>query len=166
MGGLDVIMISDFYQTPLVQDSWVFKPITNTFNTIALNYWLEYVHCYELEKVMQQDDMNFINILNRFKTSSQTIEDIKCMNNNCLRTPLMDNTLPHLFYTNVKTTNKNLFQKTLNEIFTFLTCDVHTKTYPFRFKLSNLPSQMNGLHYEILVKKKILVELCAGNYET
>jgi len=43
MGGLDVIMISDFYQTPPIQNSWIFKPITNTFNTIALNYWLEYV---------------------------------------------------------------------------------------------------------------------------
>ncbi len=43
MGGLDVIMTSDFYQTPLVRDSCIFKPITNTFNIIALNYWLEYV---------------------------------------------------------------------------------------------------------------------------
>jgi hypothetical protein len=60
---------------------------------------------------MQQDDINFINILNRFKIASQTIEDIKFMNNNCLRTPLMDNTLPYSIYTNVKTTmdNKNVF---------------------------------------------------------
>jgi hypothetical protein len=48
-----------------------------------------------------QNDINFINILNRFKTASQTIEDIKCMNNNCLKTPSMDNILPYLFYTNV-----------------------------------------------------------------
>jgi hypothetical protein len=60
---------------------------------------------------MQQDDINFINILNRFKTASQTIEDIKFMNNNYLRTPLMHNTLPYSFNTNVKTTmdNKNVF---------------------------------------------------------
>jgi hypothetical protein len=43
MGGLDVIMTGEFYQTPLVRDSYIFKPKTNTFNTIALNYWLEYV---------------------------------------------------------------------------------------------------------------------------
>jgi len=43
MGGLDVITIGDFYSAPFVQDSWIFKPITNTFNTMALNYWLEYV---------------------------------------------------------------------------------------------------------------------------
>jgi hypothetical protein len=28
------------------------------------------------------------------------------------------------------------------------------------------PSQTTNLHYEILVKKKMLMELCAGNYET
>jgi hypothetical protein len=83
MGGLNVIMIGDFYQAPLVQNSWIFKPITNIFNTIALNYWLKYVQCYELQEVMRQDDVNFINILNRFKTASQIIENIKCMNNNC-----------------------------------------------------------------------------------
>jgi hypothetical protein len=33
MGGLDVIMIGDFYQAP-------------PFSIIALNYWLEYVQCY------------------------------------------------------------------------------------------------------------------------
>jgi hypothetical protein len=41
--------------------------------------------------MIQQDDINFINILNRFRIASQTIEDIKCMNDNCLKTPLMDN---------------------------------------------------------------------------
>jgi hypothetical protein len=43
MGGLNVIMTGDFYQTLLVRDSWIFKPITNTLKTITLNYWLKYV---------------------------------------------------------------------------------------------------------------------------
>ncbi len=64
MGGLDVIMTNDFYQAPFVRNSWIFKPITNTFNTIALNYyWLKYVQCYELQEVMQQDDINFSNYI-------------------------------------------------------------------------------------------------------
>jgi hypothetical protein len=77
------------------------------------------------------------------------------MNNNCLRTPLMDNTLPHLIYINAKTTmhDKNIFQNTLDETFTFLACDVHTETCLSHFKLSNLPFQMISLHYEILIKK-------------
>jgi hypothetical protein len=55
--------------------------------------------------------------------------------------------------------NKNVFQNTLSETFMFLTCDVHIETCPSHFKLSNLPSQMDGLHYEILVNKKMSVEL-------
>jgi hypothetical protein len=47
-----------------------------------------------------------------------------------------------------------------------LALDVHIETCPFHFKLSNLPFQTIDLHYEILVKKKMLVDLCAGNYET
>jgi len=60
---------------------------------------------------MQQHNMHFINILNKFRIVSQTIKDIKFMNNNYLKTQLMDNTLPYLFYTNYKTTmhNKNVF---------------------------------------------------------
>jgi hypothetical protein len=52
LGGLDVIMINHFYQAPPIQDSWILKPITNIFNIIVLNYWLEYVQCYELQGVM------------------------------------------------------------------------------------------------------------------
>jgi hypothetical protein len=73
MGGLNVMMTNDFYQTLLVWDSWIFKPIANTFNNITLNYWLKYVQCYELQEVMRQDDINFINIFNRFRAASQTI---------------------------------------------------------------------------------------------
>jgi hypothetical protein len=36
MRGLDATMIGEFYQTPFVWDSWIFKLIINIFNTIAL----------------------------------------------------------------------------------------------------------------------------------
>ncbi len=58
MGGLDTIMIGDLYQAPLVQDSWIFKSKTKL--------WHENVKCYKLKQVMKQNDINFINILNRF----------------------------------------------------------------------------------------------------
>jgi hypothetical protein len=61
---------------------------------------------------------------------------------------------------------KYIFQNTIGETFTFLTCDVHIETCLSHLKLSNLPFQTVGLHYEILAKKKMLVELCVGNYET
>jgi len=43
---------------------------------------------------------------------------------------------------------------------------IQTTSCPSHFKLSNLPSQTIGLHYENLFLKKLLVELCLGNYET
>jgi hypothetical protein len=43
---------------------------------------------------------------------------------------------------------------------------LQTTSCPFHFKLSNLPSQITSLHYENLFLKKLLVELCLGNYET
>jgi len=90
------------------------------------------------------------------------------MNNNCLKTSLMNKILPCLFNTNVETTmhNKNVFRNTLCQIITFIACDVHAKTWPFHFKLSYLPFQIAGLHFKIMVKKKMWGELCARNYET
>ncbi len=50
MGGLNVIMIGEFYQTPFAQDSSIFKQINNIFNTIASNYWSKDVQGNELKK--------------------------------------------------------------------------------------------------------------------
>jgi hypothetical protein len=63
---------------------------------------------------MRQNDINFINILNRFRTTLQTFEDINFINKICFKAPPMDNTLPYLFYTNAKTTthNNNIFHTT------------------------------------------------------
>ncbi len=62
--------------------------------------------------------------------------------------------------------NKNVFWNTLGETFTFVAHDVHIETCPSHFKLSNVPFQTIHLHYKILVKKKMLVELFVRNYET
>jgi hypothetical protein len=61
------------------------------------------------------------------------------MNNLCLKPPLMDNTLPHLLNTNLKTNahNKIVYDKTLGNTFKFLAKDIHLKTCP-HFKLSML----------------------------
>ncbi len=109
----------------------------------------------------------FINILNRFQTTSQTNENIHFMNDFCLRLPLMDNTLPHLFYTNLKTNahNKHVYDKTLRQTFKFLAKDIHSETCLSHFKLSMLTSHISSLHHELLLKK-MLVELCVGNYAT
>jgi hypothetical protein len=42
-GGVAVIMIGDFYQTPLVKDSWIFQNIKDNVNALAPNFWVTYV---------------------------------------------------------------------------------------------------------------------------
>jgi hypothetical protein len=100
---------------------------------------------------MKQNDVHFISILNRFRTTSQTNEDIHFMNDFCLRPPPLDNTLPNLFYTNLKTHahNKIVYDKTPSRKFQFLAKDIHYETCP-HFKLSMLPSHISG-HHELLL---------------
>jgi hypothetical protein len=37
-GGVDVTMIGDFYQAPLVKDSWIFQNIKNNVIALAPNF--------------------------------------------------------------------------------------------------------------------------------
>jgi hypothetical protein len=69
---------------------------------------------------------------------------------------------------NIKTIthNKIVYDKTLGETFNFFAKDIHSKTCPFHFKLSMLPSHTNGLHHELLLLKNMLIELRVGNYAT
>jgi hypothetical protein len=66
MGGLDVIMIGDFYHVTLVQDSWIFKSRINGRNILGTHLWQENIKSYELKQVMHQNDLQFIHILNIF----------------------------------------------------------------------------------------------------
>ncbi len=57
-------------------------------------------------------------MLNRFGI---IFEDINFINRICLKALRTDNTLSHLFYTNIKTTthNKKILEKTIGETFRF-----------------------------------------------
>jgi len=76
---------------------------------------------------MCQNDLQFINILNRFWITSHTFEDMSFINHICLKTLPIDNILPHLFYTNAKTIehNKMILKNTLGQTFTFHAKDIH-----------------------------------------
>ncbi len=52
-GGVDVIMISDFYQALPMKDSWIFQNIKDNVNALTPNFWQTYVQYYELNKIMQ-----------------------------------------------------------------------------------------------------------------
>ncbi len=73
-----------------------FHPKYIWFNILTTIFWHENVKCYELHKIMKQNDVHFINILNRFQTTSQTNEKIHFMNNFYLRPP---STHYHIYFT-------------------------------------------------------------------
>jgi len=43
IGGVDVIMTSDLYQSPLVKDNWIFQNIKDNVNALSPNFWQTYV---------------------------------------------------------------------------------------------------------------------------
>jgi hypothetical protein len=51
-GGVDVIMTSDFHQTPIMKDNWIFQNIKNNVNAITPIFRQTYFQCYESNKVM------------------------------------------------------------------------------------------------------------------
>jgi len=53
-GGVHVIMIGDFHQTPFIKDSLIFQNIKNNVNALTPKFWQTYVQCYELNKIMRQ----------------------------------------------------------------------------------------------------------------
>jgi len=61
---------------------------------------------------------------------------------------------------------KNIFENTCGETFAFSAQDVHFETCLSHFRLSMIPSQIAYLHHELIIKKNMLVKLCARNYAT
>jgi hypothetical protein len=64
-GNLDAIIIGDFYQVQLVHDVGFFKINMNNIDSLAPNFWMEKIKCYELKQVMCQSDEQFFNLLNQ-----------------------------------------------------------------------------------------------------
>lgn len=53
----------------------------------------------------------------------------------------------------------------LMKYFRFLAEDFHFDTsYPSHFKLFSILNEIGGLHYELLLKKNMIVELCVSSY--
>ena len=81
-GGISVILVGNLYQLPPVMD----RPIYTTPNTSELSIFCENVlweefNYYPLTKIMrQQNDKNFINILNNLATNNMTENDISLIN--------------------------------------------------------------------------------------
>lgn len=114
---------------------------------------------------MRQNDMMFINILNRFREASHTIEDMETINNLCLKQPPSNSLIPYLYYTkkDMIVHNKKEFLNAKGKTYHFEANDVQHPSLPPSYQIPTSPNLIAGLHTTIKVKKDMLVELC-NNY--
>jgi len=115
---------------------------------------------------MHQNDDQFIEVFNRFRTTTHNPIDFGFLNNICLRQPPNELNFPYMYYTNKSTREPNnfVFENTKGQEYVFDANDPHHDTCPKHFKLKNDPSQTTNLHSKIQVKVGMLVEICASNY--
>ena len=161
-GGLDVIVISDFYQAPPVREKWIFQKIDEGLNALAPNFWQDHVKCHELSTVMCQNDLVFINIPSIFRKVTHTIDDIKTTNDLCVKEPPIDSQVLYLFYTNkdMMAHNDQVFSNPSGFTFCFEAIDIqHCLLLPSN-KIPTNPNKTVGLHECIKIKKGMVVELC------
>lgn len=79
--GLRVIVVGDMYQLPRIQRKLVFDEYKN--NVYDLCHLWNLLKMEELTEIMRQkDDQPFTELLNRFRTASQTEEDDKVIQSN------------------------------------------------------------------------------------
>ena len=82
-----MIVTGDFYQAPPIKDKWIFQKIDEGLSALAPNFWQDHIKCHELNIVMRPNDLVFINILNIFRKATHTIDDIKTINDLCIKSP-------------------------------------------------------------------------------
>lgn len=75
---ISVLVVGDFYQLPPIRTKLIFENFKNDSYNLY-HPWLVF-RMIELTEMRQKDDHNFIDLLNRFRTGSQTEQDINCIN--------------------------------------------------------------------------------------
>ena len=161
---IDVIFLGDLYQAQPVKDSMIFESPKLDKNVIPYDFWKQNIKCYQLKTAMHQKDTHFVTVLNRIRLNEQSKEDIDYINKNCFRPPPLDPQFPYVFYRNkdVQSHNTKMLSLTHGEQIVLNAKDEHetmgTNFYAYE-KTIVLPST-------ILMKKNMLVELYAGNYNT
>jgi len=59
-GNMYVIITSDLYQAPPVQDKWVFQGMLDSIDALKINFWLDCFCHFEFFQVMCQSDQNLL----------------------------------------------------------------------------------------------------------
>ncbi len=150
-----------------MKDSWIFQNVKDNVNGLTLGFWQTYVQCYELNKVIQQFNMLFIQMLwtyfiLQWKYKWYSINSI------CSQYPPNNFIIPYLFYKNklMKKHNETVFINTWGPTFIFKAMDINHQSCLPCYKLLNNSRKIASLHYIICIRMYILVEICVGNYAT
>jgi hypothetical protein len=135
-----------------MKDSWDFQNIKDNVDALTPIFLQTYVQYYELNKIMQQYNMVFIQILNGLYTVIENTKDVEFINSICNRQSPNNFTIMYLFYTNklVQKHNENVFTNTLAPTFIFKAMDInHQSCTPF-YKLSNDMNKIVGLYLPLI----------------
>ena len=160
--GISVLVVGDFYQLPPIRTKLIFENFkNNSFN--LYHPWLVF-RMIELSEIMRQKD--FIELLNRFRTGSQTEQDINCINSRST-SPLAENypsNVLHIWAENDPVNEHN--SKQLEHLSTPLFVLRATDQYPtnatkqsINMLLSKGRSETGGLDFEVKIKEGTRVML-------
>jgi hypothetical protein len=117
---------------------------------------------------MCQSDDQFIEVLNRFQTTTHNLTKIPCLIT-YVYTNLQMNWISFICIIQIsqqKNATIFFFENTKGQEYVFDANDQHHVTCSIHFKFKNNLSQIVSLHLKIQVKIGMLVELCVSNCAT
>ena len=163
--GLSIITLGDMYQLPPIRQRLVFKEYKNNVHNLC-HPWLVFKMIELTENMRQKKDQPFTQLLNRFRTASQTEADIQCIQLRAVNSiePNYPKHALHIFAENAPVDQHN------NEHLQCLTTPLHrlkaTDQYPPNINKQDIDrvlargrSETGGLDSEILVKENCRVML-------
>ena len=114
---------------------------------------------------MRQENKTYIDILNRIRIDTQTLEDINYLNNNFYRPIPQNKQISYLYYDNLSKDkhNKIIFEQTKERENILIATDKKSQTCSAKIKIPNDARLCGGLHKILELKPGLTIELCAGN---
>ncbi len=73
----------------------MFQVKSDSIDALAIRFWLDHIHCFELTQIMRKIDDQFIEVLNRFQTTTHNPTYITLLNHTYLHSPPNDLNFPY-----------------------------------------------------------------------
>lgn len=118
-GNIDIIFCGDLCQAQALHDHWVFEHPNLTATSAPYSFWRDNVKDFELKQVMQQENKEFVSVLNKLRIWSHTDNYLVYLIENYYRCLLNDPKFTSLFYLNKDVKKHN--EKMLSLIDTWAT---------------------------------------------